>query len=98
MSTTDRKAFRHSFHEGERIKIVSHSDLFYWWPVWAVGFLMAFLTYQGGHRMAVVPDGTVAEQGRLVEGHDGPRDVLVAPPGSGLPVDAETGGVAQPNP
>jgi hypothetical protein len=79
-----------------RIKIVSHSDLFYWWPVWAVGFLMAFLTYQGDHRMALVPAGTVAERGHLVEGHDGPRDVLVAPPGKGLPADAETGGPAQP--
>ena len=79
-----------------RIKIVSHSDLFYWWPVWAVGFLMAFLTYQGGHRMAIVPDGTVAEQGRRVEGHEGPRDVLVVPPGKVLPVDKETGTLAQP--
>jgi hypothetical protein len=79
-----------------RIKIVSHSDLFYWWPVWAVGFIMAFLTYQGGHRMAVVPDGTVAERARLVEGHDGPRDVLISPPNKELPADAETGGPAQP--
>jgi len=25
------------------IKIVSHSNLFYWWPVWAVGFIMGLL-------------------------------------------------------
>ena len=61
------------------VKIVSHSDLFYWWPVWAVGFLMASLTYLGGHRMAIVPPGTVAEKNRMVEGHDGLRDVPVAP-------------------
>src|SRR5690348_16576303 len=82
--------------EEPRIKIVSHSDLFYWWPVWAVGFLMALLAYQGGHRMAIVPDGTVAEQGRRVEWHEGPRDVLVAPPDKLLSVDKETGTPAQP--
>ncbi len=37
------------------ITIVSHSNLLYWWPVWAVGFVMALLTYLDGHRMAVVP-------------------------------------------
>src|SRR3954452_8057567 len=96
MLATERKP---SVRGGERdttIKIVSHSDLFYWWPVWAVGFLMAFLTYQGGRLMAIVPDGTVAEQGRLVEGHEGPRDVLVVPPGKVLPVEKETGALAQP--
>jgi len=40
------------------IKIVSHSNLFYWWPVWAVGYLMAALTLWGDHRMATVADGT----------------------------------------
>jgi hypothetical protein len=96
MLATERKP---NMRGGERdtiIKIVSHSDLFYWWPVWAVGFLMAFLTYQGDHRMALVPAGTVAERGRLVEGHDDPRDVLVAPLDKGLSANAETGGPAQP--
>jgi hypothetical protein len=32
----------------EQVIIYSHSNLFYWWPVWAVGFLMAFLTYLDG--------------------------------------------------
>jgi hypothetical protein len=82
--------------EEVRIKIVSHSDLFYWWPVWAVGFLMAALTYQHGHRVAFVPAGTVAERGRVVEGHDGPRDVLVAPPGAALPADPATEALMQP--
>src|SRR5262249_28835375 len=40
------------------IRIVSHSTLFYWWPVWAVGFLMAIITWIDGHRMAVVPAKT----------------------------------------
>ena len=40
------------------ITIVSHSTLFYWWPVWAVGFLLGFITLLGGHRMVVLPSGT----------------------------------------
>lgn len=27
------------------LKVYSHSSLVYWWPVWAVGYLMAILTY-----------------------------------------------------
>lgn len=96
MSTTNRQAAPTTSESEPRIKIVSHSDLFYWWPVWAVGFLMAFLTYLGGHRMAIVPDGTEAERGRLVEGHEGPRDVLVVPPNKELPADQETGTLVQP--
>jgi len=29
-------------------RIYSHSNLFYWWPVWAVGYVMAFLTWFNG--------------------------------------------------
>jgi hypothetical protein len=48
------------------IKIYSHSPILYWWPVWAVGFLMALLTYLDGGRMAYVPDGTRAEGNKLI--------------------------------
>src|SRR5688500_13752313 len=37
------------------IRIISHSNLFYWWPVWGVGFLMALLTFMSGQRMVPVP-------------------------------------------
>jgi hypothetical protein len=37
------------------LTIVSHSNLFYWWPVWAVGFLFALLSYFSGYTMAIVP-------------------------------------------
>src|SRR4051812_533944 len=47
-------------HRGPEVRIIGHSPLYYWWPVWVVGFIMALLTYTGGHRMAVVPAGTVA--------------------------------------
>jgi hypothetical protein len=42
------------------LKVVSHSNLFYWWPVWAVGFLMALITLIHDTRLAVVPPKTVA--------------------------------------
>jgi hypothetical protein len=35
--------------------IYGHSMFFYWWPVWAVGFIMALLTAMGGHPVAVNP-------------------------------------------
>lgn len=31
-----------------RLRIYGHSSLFYWWPVWAVGYAMALLTYWFG--------------------------------------------------
>jgi hypothetical protein len=30
------------------LRIYSHTNLLYWWPVWAVGYLMAFLTWFNG--------------------------------------------------
>jgi hypothetical protein len=68
------------------VRVVAHSMLFYWWPVWAVGLLMAALTWLDGSRLAVVPPGTEA-----VRGADGGRDSLVLPPGARLPSDPATG-------
>jgi hypothetical protein len=76
------------------VLIVSHSMLFYWWPVWAIGLLMALLTYVDGHRLAVVPSGTEAVRERTVQGFDNPRDVLVLPAGAKLP--PATGAPEQP--
>jgi hypothetical protein len=70
------------------VVIISRSPLFYWWPVWLVGFLMAGLSYWQGNQVAFVPPGTVAERGVAVPGHDGPRDVLIAPAGQTLPAAA----------
>ena len=39
-------------------KVVSHSNLFYWWPVWAFGFAMAAISYADGDRLAIVPEGS----------------------------------------
>jgi hypothetical protein len=59
--------------------------LIYWWPVWAVGLLLAGLTFLDGHRLAIVPAGTQA-----VEGFDGGREALVLPAGAHLPPDPAT--------
>jgi hypothetical protein len=37
------------------IRIVSHSNLFYWWPLWAVAFVLGFLSMFDGNSMAIVP-------------------------------------------
>ena len=84
--------------EPREIVIYSHSSLFYWWPVWAVGFLMAILTLAGGELMALVPHGTEAELSRTVSGHEakGPLDVLIVPKGKHLPIDPADGKPIQP--
>ncbi len=45
------------------VRVVSHTGLFYWWPVWAAGLVFSALTYFGGGRLAVVPDGTKVTAG-----------------------------------
>jgi len=30
------------------VRIYSHSNFFYWWPVWMTGYVMALITYMGG--------------------------------------------------
>src|SRR5215471_11003202 len=69
------------------IKIVSHSNLFYWWPVWAVGFVMALLTWIDGHLMAIVPPGTKALRNVTVRAETtyDHVDVLMTPEGKRLP-------------
>jgi hypothetical protein len=74
-----------------QVVVISHSSLFYWWPVWAIGFLMAVLTYLHGYYVAFVPAGTVAERGAHVKGIEGSRDVLIVPAGRTLPIDEESG-------
>jgi hypothetical protein len=32
-------------HSGPQVIIYSHSWLFYWWPVWVIGYVMALLTW-----------------------------------------------------
>jgi lysylphosphatidylglycerol synthetase-like protein (DUF2156 family) len=71
----------------EEVRIYSHSSLFYWWPVWAVGLLMGFLTLADGQRMVTVPAKTEA-QAREIQGY-GLRDVFILPEGKKLPRDSD---------
>jgi hypothetical protein len=84
------------------IVVISHCTLFYWWPVWAVGFLMGIISMVDGHRLAVVPVGTTAWKEKVVipptdddkktATHlkiqdNEPRDVLIYPLGAKIAPD-----------
>ena len=44
-------------HAGaDEIKLVSHSNVVYWWPAWVVGYVMAFLSYVQGSAVTIEPD------------------------------------------
>lgn len=45
----------------QQLRVYSHSSFFYWWPVWAVGYLMAFLTYAHGKAAEVEAGGQARE-------------------------------------
>jgi hypothetical protein len=52
------------------VKVLSHTGLIYWWPVWLVGFVLAGLTYFEDNRLAVVPAGSAVKEvrpGRVFE-------------------------------
>lgn len=69
-----------------KIIVYSHSTLFYWWPVWFAGFIMALVSYISDQRLAIVPAGTVAK-----------RDSMVAPEGQTMPVDKASQELIQPH-
>jgi hypothetical protein len=49
-------------HGPERIRIYGHSTIFYWWPVWALGFLMTLISLFDNTRIIHVPGGTAVEK------------------------------------
>jgi hypothetical protein len=82
-AATPKPAVLHPATEGpKRVVIYQHSTLLYWWPVWLFAFLFALLSFVDGHRMAVVPSGTLAVEQANVEVEPGKietRDVVVLP-------------------
>ncbi len=77
------------------ILIVSHSTLFYWWPVWAVGFLMGIISMFSGTRIATLPHQSKefhkAKEVKITDEKDETisfkdRDVIVAPANSSTAV------------
>src|SRR5262245_54261925 len=69
----------------DRIVIYSHSNFFYWWPIWVLGYFFALITLTQDEFLYVVPAGTVASK-RMVEvdGKMVERSVLVLPEGKKL--------------
>ena len=70
----------------EGVRIFQHSPLYYWWPVWAIGFVMFLVTWFDGSRSVILPPDTeifrnaeVKAKGetRIIEGRG--RDVVVLP-------------------
>jgi hypothetical protein len=37
----------------EELRIYSHSSLYYWWPVWLLGFILALVTRIGGDHITI---------------------------------------------
>jgi hypothetical protein len=84
--------------EPNEVTIIGHSTLFYWWPVWAVGFLMALLTLIDSTRMVTVPSLSVLttlEKGTVIDKFDAEgkpeqrtdvkdRDVVLLPKDKGF--------------
>jgi hypothetical protein len=71
-----------SVGDNRQLTIVSHSTLFYWWPVWAIGFILGTLSYFSGWRMVSVPAETLVYEATAVETKDQilkDREVLVLP-------------------
>ena len=46
---------RSRIRSNSEVKLISHSNLFYWWPVWVLAFFMAAWTYVENNRLAIVP-------------------------------------------
>jgi hypothetical protein len=51
----------------DKIVLYRHAHLFYWWPVWALGFLFAGITYFDNQHLAIVPANTEAFENVEVE-------------------------------
>ncbi len=68
----------------KEVIIYGHSSLFYWWPVWLVGYLFAIATWFGPGHAAIVPTGTSYHMNAEVKKSDGTpiegkRNVVVLP-------------------
>lgn len=51
----------HPEHGQTRLRIYNHSSLLFWWPVWAVGYVMAALTYWHGKPQHLESAGQLLE-------------------------------------
>ncbi|CCB66521.1 hypothetical protein [Hyphomicrobium sp. MC1] len=51
-----RETFAPAARAAPDIKIISHSNVVYWWPAWVVGFAVALITSLQGQDVAMGPD------------------------------------------
>jgi hypothetical protein len=68
----------------KEVIIYGHSTLFYWWPVWVVGYILAIITAMGHGRVAIVPPDSTYHMNAEVKKSDGTpvegkRNVVVLP-------------------
>jgi hypothetical protein len=87
--------------EEKKITVISHCSLFYWWPVWAVSFLMFIITALTGENMVTVPPKTEARRDVLVDVENGKeqRDAYILPKGAHIPPVTKIGDkLPNPNP
>ena len=75
------------------ITVYSHSMLFYWWPVWFVGYILAALTLWDHHLLMVVPFNAKAETITTIDKVE--RIAILAPEGQSLLKD-DKGSLIQP--
>ena len=47
------KAAEHHQHAKDQVIIYSHSNFFYWWPVWVCGYVMAAITRMWGEQVPI---------------------------------------------
>jgi len=106
MSTAPPPAQPQAPPRQKEITIYSHSSLFYWWPVWVGGFIMAIVTFFSHEVLAIVPVHTEPEQNRQLpwlksedgkSKDEGIRNVLVLPKGKELPKNKTTGKPEEPH-
>jgi hypothetical protein len=44
----------------DEVIVYGHSNLFYWWPVWLLGFALSFATWHDGNRAVIVPEDFIS--------------------------------------
>lgn len=64
------------------LTIISHSMLFYWWPIWVFGYAFAIITYTEDHRLAIFPADTrvTVDTAKSEEGKIKAYEVVVKEP------------------
>jgi len=65
-ATTPAKAAPAPDAGQEEIRIYFHTPILYWWPVWAVGLVMALWTAVDDHHMILAPAGSEVYANRVV--------------------------------